>query len=314
MKNTITTLFFAFTCTLFCPAQTELQFKYKIEDNSLLRDFLVTNPQWQNYGIEYHSVYVYSDIYLDTPDKLLYKNGYSLRFRRKKMLNDSITSYVMQLKSEMQGDSTGRLEVEEENLRIYSVCLADSTVSLVKHLDRFFAANDSSWMNFPDSNSLFIIKSWLKSKSGGIILPILEIEKRLKVIYPDFDAGDLEIAFSGMEHRYRLHFYAVNDTGKSNIIYESHRIRDDALPVFFTSNTTYSYLAEISFDNAVFWRNWKNFESEDVSIPIKELEIENKYHDNEKGIKAIVWLENELKARYKLEVERNSKYRQCVEH
>lgn len=99
--------------------KTELQRKFEVNPQSThVRALLNLEPQTLGeYQIYPSKAYPYADIYLDTDDWFLFRSKISLRLRRRRRADG--TSYIIQLKTEMQRAHQARTEVEDDRLDYY---------------------------------------------------------------------------------------------------------------------------------------------------------------------------------------------------
>ncbi len=287
---------------------TEVQRKYTVEQPLNFQYFIKNSDQIGKVKMNYHSSVVYYDLYFDTPNHDLFKNKLSLRLRKRVGPGNNMT-YGFQLKSEMKAIGGERLEVEETELDFYLIKVGKEWVGLSSVLDQIFSENVGK--NNDDIKILLkAIKDWMAFKSGAPISPF----QKLKYLYPDVftdtKIGTLEPVVIGISDRLRSHLYLDRSVEKDSIVsYSGKRVAISELPIFFRENPFYLWLYETSFDISTFY---PLLESEHNSFEITEFEVENKLiGTNNKFIGSI---ETELKTKYKLKHNLDSKYRQSVQY
>lgn len=115
----------------------------------------------------------YEDIYLDTTSFDLYKKGYSLRFRKRTLVNNEI-SYRLQLKSEMTEISSIRMEVDEPELDFYKIKSNNTWIPLTTNLDQLFKHLDEKNNHTPSretQTAIDLLNEWVRFKSTAPITP-----------------------------------------------------------------------------------------------------------------------------------------------
>ena len=291
---------------------TEEQRKYAVPDPAAFSAFITASGTAGGFSTFYHSEYTYMDIYLDTPDELLFQHGLSLRFR-KRFLNDTLVTYGLQLKSEMASDTAVRMEVEEPELDFYQVKTTNGWQPLTEVLDVYFDALAQGPVDFRSPKIMeasAILQEWISFKAGGVITPF---QRLLHLQLGGLDlkgVQSLRPVICGVEKRLRSHIYddplnakAVQKPVAANVIPESLR------PQFFVEHPDYNWLLESSLDSAVFY---PLFDSKTPSVTIFEYETENKYVVPATGTQLLSQLEVELKEMFGLERQSSSKYRRSM--
>jgi len=294
IKSSITIIFVTFSSLLL--GQYENQKKYFIEKSAQFKERIVNSVKSEHLASYYHSTYTYSDVYLDTPGKILLKKGYSLRFRRREKEPGKI-GYSFQLKSEMDSTSISRIEIDEPELYFYKV-KTDKWYNLTDVLD-------SIWDGSNHRQAVFILNKWIKFKAGSTINPFQALiaknilnEEEIKMLIP---------VIKGVSTRYRSHIYMdTSNTRLYNLGY--NKISDDKMPVFFKTNREFNWMLETSFDLATFY----TLEKEKRKVNIVEFEVENKYYDESKIDFLINLLEVEILENYVFEAKLDSKYKQSM--
>lgn len=289
---------------------TEEQRKYFIKDEKALMNFINSSGQLDGFSIYNHSQYTYFDIYLDTPDFDLYKSGLSLRFR-KRVFNDSTITYGIQLKSEMETDTSIRMEVEEKELDFYRVKTNSGWLELPKLLDMLFLQVEKKQININSAEfqqAISSIQKWIEFKAESTITPFQKLShlngwdtKKIKNLKP---------VIIGSERRIRSHIYInpINTTKELQAIVKNNII-SSVLPEFFKKNADCNWVLETSVDSAVFYPLYK---SEQQKAEIYEFEVENKYCIQETGTAIMNKFEKKLKSNFQMDNQIDSKYRQSV--
>lgn len=289
---------------------TEEQRKYFIKDEKALMNFINSSGQLDGFSIYNHSQYTYFDIYLDTPDFDLYKNGLSLRFR-KRVFNDSTTTYGIQLKSEMETDTSIRMEVEEKELDFYRIKTNSGWLELPKVLDVIFLQVEQNQINLNSAElqqAISSIQKWIEFKAESTITPFQKLNHL--VGWDNKKTRTLKPVIVGSERRIRSHIY-INPIHTSNELrtITKNNIIPSVLPEFFKKNTDCNWVLETSVDSAVFY---SLYESKQKKAEIFEFEVENKYCIQETGTAIMNLLEKNLKSNFQMENQIDSKYRQSV--
>jgi hypothetical protein len=289
----------------------ETQRKYTTDEVEPLFDFIVSSGELDVFKTKYHARYVYSDLYLDTPESDLAKNGLSLRFRKKKEGVDSVT-YVFQLKTEMQSENGVRLEIDEPELDFYLLTFEGKEVSLAQLLDDLFEelALGETGISTPQSQKIIeAMSNWIIFKSGAPIAPF----QKLRFLFPSLFTNDKIASLSpviyGVSKRFRSHIYLdVNGSNPYGIV-AGRFTSGSEIPVFFQDHSSYVWLMESSVDSAVFYPVQK---SSRAKITIVEYELENKFGADSISTMLMNDFEREMIDRFHLVNTMDSKFLQSV--
>ena len=249
------------------------------------------------------------DIYLDTPDRLLFRNGLSLRFR-KRFLSDTVVTYGLQLKSEMTSDTAMRMEIEESELEFYKVKTSDRWQPLTEVLDVYFdalAKGPADFRSAEISDASALLQEWIRFKADGIVTPFRRL-LNLRIDGLDLAAiRSLKPVICGVEKRSRSHIYYDPATVSPQLkSITANRMEASLLPEFFRQHPDFNWLLESSLDSAVFY---PLFESKKSSVTIFEYETENKYCVPATGTQLLSQFESELRKTFDLQSRSASKYR-----
>lgn len=294
-----------FSAYSFC--QTEEQRKYSLENFEEFKSFILAPKKDKPLLTHFHSKDVYLDLYLDTPDNLLYKNNLSLRFR-KRIFDSTIVdnSYSFQLKSEMDSINSVRMEVDEKELYFYLVKSDTGWVPLTTLLDSIFYHIENG-SESPSSksvqNAFSLIESWIKLKTGGAIAPF---QKLLELGFKTNEIKSLRPELLGKSIRYRSHIYTNQN---NDLAIDRNKVKRDKLPVYFSENNALNWLLESSLDSSIFY---KNIDDKMMKINIREYEVENKYYQSEKGSMILSNYEDYLLTNFSLNLKMDSKYKQAI--
>jgi hypothetical protein len=256
----------------------------------------------------YNAQYIYYDIYLDTPDFTLFKNQYSLRFRKRNFGAAGVT-YSLQLKSEMDTGSSVRMEVDEPDLNLYKIKTAKGWITLTSALDVFFHQIETKSVD-PQSaeirNASANIQTWIAFKVGGTVAPF---QKLLHLNLPGLDSVKMKTlspVLFGSETRKRSDVYidTANTTAALKKTEMNHVVYSDKSS-FLQHHPGYNWIMETSLDSAIFYPL--------VSTSVKravvyEFEVENKYFIPETGSKIMDLFEAGLKKYFLCINEKDSKY------
>ena len=173
----------------FSLCQTEEQRKYAVENFQEFKSFILAPESNEPLLTHFHSKDVYLDLYLDTPEQLLLKNNFSLRFR-KRILDATNTnnSYSFQLKNEMDSIHSIRMEVEEKELYFYFAKSDTGWIPLTDLLDTIFYNYENYGANSSNSlhRAITILKSWITFKVNGAIAPFQ------KLLFLDFKTDEIK--------------------------------------------------------------------------------------------------------------------------
>lgn len=309
-------LLFVLLLTHFSQAQgTEEQRKYVVKDTAVFRAFVLASDSIGGFGMQFHSEYSYSDLYLDTPDRWLYNNGFSLRFRRR-MDADTLVGYGLQLKSEMETAQSVRMEIEDNELSIYGVPAKNGWIPLPEVLDALFAAIDSKHPDVTDPtyvNALAQLQEWIRFKADGVVAPFRQLGKEMHSRNHDATAVQTLLPVTGgTELRLRCHIFIDPDHTTGELSGVSHQRRAvSELPAWFLAHPTLIWTMESSLDDAVFYA--LTGEQAGKEIHIFEYELENKYPVRAAGTPLMNAFETALSKRFSLTPHLDSKYKTCVE-
>ena len=290
--------------------QTENQLKFSVDAAEQFKTFITSSPQIGNLNSFYHSKNTYSDIYLDTPDSLIFKNNLSLRIR-KRVFDDSIstTTFSLQLKSEMNEFNSIRMEVEEPELDFYHLNIDGQKtpiIELIETVFNHFEQTPFQPQSEPTKNAIFYLEKWIQMKANA---PIAPFQKLRSLPFVGSKAiSNLRLFTCGSSTRYRSHIYAPHTTtlqlGISN-----NKIKRDKTPSFFIKNTSANWLLETSLDIAHFYAINHQPTQE---ITIIEYEVEQKHHDTSLSPLIFKTFQSEMKTLFDLKPKFNSKYRQML--
>lgn len=287
-------------------SQVEEQYKYSIDAPNEMLQFIVSSENADSLLFYFHTKSTYFDLYLDTPENLMYKNKLSLRLRKRVFDSLNYTSYTFQLKSEMNSDDRFRMEVEESELDFYLIKSDTGWTSMTSLLDTIFnrLERGPTGQDFKQQKeSIALIEKWIQFKADGAIAPfqellhlgieLNEIKKLKPVIYIN-------------STRYRSHVY----TEQTNSTFlGTNKIKRDKTPPFFLENPENIWLLETSFDQSSFTNL---LDTSYTAFEIEEFEVENKYYQPEKGTRIISALEQFLIENFNAVSKLDSKYRQAV--
>ncbi len=307
IKLTVIAILFSFQ--LFSQG-TEEQRKYVLQKD-LFKQMQSKIEGLNDLGTYFHSKYVYYDLYLDSPDFDLYKQGFSLRFRQR-IINDSTTTYSFQLKSEMLVEKQIRIEVEETELDFYKIKEDNQLTPISEILNRIFTQFNQT-NSLKDSvffkHNFDLLSTWIAQKAGA---PIATFQK-LKSLRADVFTTQLISTFKpvliGKSERTRGHVYS--DSTRNQLALKNlakNKLALNATPDFFKEHPTFNYLLESSVDRSLFCY----IPLPDSRFVITEYEVENKYIDKLKGTEIMNVYENELINTLDLKTELASKYKQSI--
>jgi hypothetical protein len=287
---------------------TEDQRKYSTANIAVLDSFIVHSGHLDGLSTYYESQLTYFDIYLDTPDYLLFKNQYSFRFR-KRNLGAGVSTYAFQLKSEMDTGSSVRMEIDESELEIYKVKTDIGWLPLTKVLDYFFTQLENKR---PDPNSqetkqgIIYLENWIQFKANGCVTPF---QKLLHLKIPGIDSNSIKTlrpTIYGFDKRKRSHvFIDTANTTKTLKAFKMNQIPPSEELSFFKSHPSYNWVLETSLDSAVFYPLFTTTVSESY---VSEFEVENKYYLHDKGSLIMDQFEKSLETTFHLEKQMDSKY------
>lgn len=294
--------------TLNCFSQTEEQLKFSVESPEEFRTFIISSPNIGALKSHYHAKNTYSDIYLDTPDQLLLKNNFSLRFR-KRIFDDSLstTTYSMQLKNEMNSTNSVRMEIEEPELDFYFILNENKKVRLTTLLETIFThfeTTPTSPYTKETKTAIRLIEQWIKDKSKASIAPFQKLRRLPNIKLEGIE--NLRLVTCGSANRYRSHLYTDRETtARLNI--PKNKIKRNKLPPYFLKNTTDNWLLETSFDKAIFYTM--------TTLPVKkaiviEYEVEQKHYDKISSDNIFELFKTEISKQYIITPKFDSKYKQ----
>ena len=287
----------------------ETQKKFTFPQSVSIQDFVTNTENLSEFKSYYHSINLYYDLYLDNENKDLYKMGYSLRFR-KRIMNDSIETYVFQLKDEMGLEKEIRMEVEENELDFYRVKDEGKWTPLPAVLDVIFNLY-SDLSSKPDSilfsHNVELIEKWIKTKANGSIAPFQRLRYIDSLTFDPNKVKSFRPVLIGSSFRKRGHIYVDSSyTAQEKLPF--NRKNKTETPMFFKLNTNYNWLFESSIDNATFIYLKNN-----KSVNIIEYEVENKFIDAQKGHDLLKKYENIMVNRLGLHIKYDSKYKQSIQ-
>lgn len=314
MGASIHILFIWFLATFsFAFAQTEEQRKYAVDNQAEIEQFILNSGSTEQLLTHFHAKDTYYDMYLDTPEFLLRKQGFSLRFRKRvtKAKKRPIT-YAFQLKSEMDSLNSLRMEVDETELDFYQVKSGSDWIPLPDLMDRLFAHfehHPEQPLDESETQAIHLINSWIQFKAAGAIAPFQ------KLTFLGIETETIQLlqpVTCGITTRMRSHIYASRDQSRQ-LGLELNKVKRDKFPKFFAADTTgadNNWLLESSLDVANFY---PLFPTEHPIAKIYEYEVENKYHQPEVGRKVLEIYEKELLKRFQAVPKLDSKYRQSLQ-
>lgn len=291
---------------------TEEQRKYKIGDKNTFVNFIQSSASLDGLSLYNHSQYTYYDIYLDTPEFDLYKNGYSFRFR-KRVFNDTLITYGLQLKSEMKTDTSVRMEVEEKDLTLYKIKTKNGWVNLIDVIDELMAYLNSNSVDTKDEKFVTYcsyIQQWIEFKVGSTIVPFQRMMHLGNACLAKDKMKTLKPVLLGCEKRTRSHVYIDSTVCSADLKQIPHNgIEPALLPSFFKSHLEYNWVLETSLDAAVFY---PIFKSGITKSEIFEFEVENKCTVPEMGTQLMSRFEKTLKKNFNVTNQIDSKYKQSI--
>ncbi|MFN5417861.1 MAG: CYTH domain-containing protein [Flavobacteriia bacterium] len=291
---------------------TEEQRKYILPKGINFNELQTKIEGLNDLGTYFHSKYVYYDLYLDSPGFDLFREGFSLRFRQR-IINDSTTSYSLQLKSEMLVEKQIRIEVEETELDFYRVLEENKWVPISEILDRIFTKFDET-NSLQDSvfyaHNFKLLSNWITQKAGA---PIVTFQK-LKSLNPEVFSAKMISSFKpvliGKSERIRGHVFSDVVTNQSLLKnLPKNKLSMNDVPPFFIKNPALNYLLESSIDNSHFCY----IPNPNLGFIITEYEVENKYLDKLKGNEIMNLYEIGLIKTLNLKIELASKYKQSIQ-
>lgn len=291
-------------------AQTENQQKFRVDDYEGLELFIRNSQSTASLSTHFHSDDTYYDLYLDSPDFFLLKNGMSLRFRKRVPGNTKkAPTYAFQLKSEMDSLTSIRMEVEETELDFYMLKSGEKWIALSELLDSifFYIEQTPEQPLTPKTTAAFdLLHRWIKFKAGGAIAPF---QKLLFLGFSLEEIQSLRPVTSGKTRRMRSHIYSTSNQSEMLDIAQN-RIKANKLPKFFKKKAENTWLLESSLDRAIFY---PMYPGKIRQAQIFEYELENKYYLEEEGERLRRIYAAELSNRFSLTAKLDSKYRQAID-
>ncbi len=258
-------------------AETEEQRKYNFSEMTpQLEKLFSAGDTLDPFSTLMHDTFEYADIYLDTPDWEIFKNGLSLRLRRRLYTEDGKrkTEYAFQLKSEMKTAGSIRMEVESDQLEIYRA----EGKPLTHWLDLLFDYQTPIYSTPELTEASRIVQDWCLRKAGAPLAPFQELRFHFK--------RDLRLrpVLVGRSIRARSHIY----TGEK------------------------IWVMEGSLDRARFAPALSPVAGAPAEHSIVELEVENKYTPPTEGTKFMNRFESLLVGKFGVKPGLDSKYRQSA--
>jgi hypothetical protein len=301
-----------FFLNVYSQAQSvETQRKYTTDQIQPLFDFILSSGQVNVFKTKYHARYVYSDLYLDTPESDLAANGLSLRFRKKNEGVDSVT-YVFQLKTEMQSENGIRLEIDEPELDFYILTFENNEISLAELLDDLFEelTHGETRISTPKSQKIIeTISNWIIFKAGAPIAPFQKLRFLFPALFTHDKIATLSPVVYGVSKRFRSHIYVDSNDSNPYGLIAGRMNGGSEIPTFFQEHSSFIWLMESSIDSAVFYPVRKSVYP---TITIVEYELENKFGVDSISTILMNDFEGELKSRFSLTNTLDSKYLQSV--
>lgn len=258
-----------------------------------------------------HAVYQYYDIYLDTSDWLLFKEGYSLRLRRR-AFEDGTVEYGFQLKSEMTHVGALRMEIEEVDLvkyyQIEKVKLTKLIDQLIGDLDIHLQANPTRAYQVPSGSAeaVGMIIKWIHFKLGAAVGPFQELRQLFQSIH------SLKPVIIGRSNRVRSHIY-VDPKRTIRRLEDLAPSLKPAVSIPPTVPAGTIYIMEASYDHANFYSLDDVGQGGLAMAAIVEFEIENKYAPAAIGSELLGQFEHDLTAMFPVKTGLESKYWQAIQ-
>ncbi|MFO0496246.1 MAG: hypothetical protein ACK50Y_11995 [Flavobacteriia bacterium] len=287
----------------------EDQRKYGVKNIDSFEVSLMKNPTIGGITLLHHSDDFYYDLYLDSPDFILNRNGFSLRFR-KRISNENGISYSFQLKSEMLQVNGIRMEVEESDLYFYKLLQDTSVVNLTELIDPLFDFSETKTLTVEIQKSLETLKQWLIFKSNAPILPFQQLKFLNDALFNDATIGSFIPVLIGKSKRSRFH--GVIDPEHSDSLHKAtirNQIAFNELPIKLQENIRLNWIFEASLDKSQFFP----IEQNPRTIELLEFEVENKFFISERGAELIDKFQKEAEINYNLTPVTKSKYAQAIE-
>lgn len=269
-------------------SQVEEQLKFDIYQPQKFQENITSKEKLGELSLYQHSTYAYYDIYFDTPDRWFFKNGYSLRIR-KRVKDSNDIEYVLQLKSEMTSESADRKEVDSKNIGKSKITHKGESMKMSVFLDTLFSMVENKSIQ---TVSYREVKAYRRSLNRWMTKKIQKKKKKRlkplkaarKMIDDDYSITKISPVLIGKSIRNRSHVYvASNNNGyKTN---DNKKLSD------YLEKGNYNWLAETSFDSSVFYYIRKK---KRPAANILEFEVENKHEDKEEGKKALQYISDYL--------------------
>lgn len=305
-KRVLLYLFF-FQLTSINAQLTEDQRKFSIQNYDSLYNQIASLSEIGDHSLLQHSKDIYYDVYLDTPDFSLKKNGFSLRFR-KRITQTNDTSYCFQLKSEMNEVNSIRLEAEEDNLKLYQFVQESNQVSLISLLEPLFLFAEDQVLSNNIKQNIQTLNEWINFKFDAPILPFQLLKNNEKHNFSKAELIALKPVLVGRSERIRFHGVFNEEVNDSlTQIYGYNRLIASEVPERLKNKSGLNWIFEASLDKSIFY----SFQNTKF-IQLTELEIENKFNKPTIGVQLIDSFERVLLSKMKLDKGSVSKYAQAI--
>jgi hypothetical protein len=305
------TFFLVCFCSLALSQGVESQRKYKPGDLELFTEFIRSSGSVGVFKTHYHSDYVATDLYFDTPEQDVFNSGLSLRFRKRIISRDSAV-YSFQLKTEMLTSDGVRTEVDEPELYFYEVVLPGYTNTLVHLLDSvfYYCGHQEQADRETGTRYIKLLSSWMEQKAEAPLAPF----QKLKFLFPDLftpvKIGSLFPVCMGESRRLRSHIYIdpANYNNQYGRLFKNPEAVKEKLDFFQTCETCI-WVIESSLDSALFRSLLHDKASPHVIV---EYEAECKYQFGETAVIMLNEFEQELEKEFHLQKTMDSKFRQSM--
>lgn len=287
----------------------EEQRKYIMKDAEAFETSLKINPTIGGITLLHHGDDTYFDLYLDSPDFILKRNGLCLRFRKRISMENGL-SYSFQLKNEMRSENSIRMEIEESDLAFYQFVQDSEIVNLTDILDPIFDFADSKILSENTTKCLETLEKWISFKAGSSILPFQQLRSINDSLFSQQTICTLNPVLAGKSNRSRFH--GVLDPTQNDSLYKL-TIRNQKsikqLPLTLQKNTALNWIFEASFDKSEFVL----FDEHSEVIKLTEFEIENKFFIPETGTHLMDVFQEIAEQKYNLKTGKASKYVQAIQ-
>ena len=284
--------------------ETEEQRKYFIPNlDEAAASLLETGGVLGPFDLKGHSVYEYSDIYLDTPDYRLYKKFLSMRLRRR-VYEDGKVEYGFQIKGEMTEKGAIRMEVEEDQLEIYQ----RRGEKLIEHLNVLFDLTEKDTEPFKNSRvlqSITWIEDWIKFKASGSVAPLQEIRHQFGEVLDSLTPMILV-------HSRRARSHIVVDRNRANEFKNLPDSLKSNPPPTLPSGSQIVWVMESSLDRSDALALSRPASGAPERTQFSEFEVENKYAPAARGTELMVSFEKSLSDHLGAQTTLSSKYRQSA--